>query len=323
MDAKNCRTIYGGLILESYLLIILNVVVFTMLQTVFLELILPNLMKPAQKIFYGIVEECAANIDNDAVEGEKWRGAIKINAIWAVLQGLVSLVIIVFTWLQLDRSVSSWQQYENFYGLILNSAVLNSLISMSSLTSFIQYAGRKGFKLLPGTKSTRNPYFILLAALYLPIVLVVLPSLFTHMIPGMIVYVWVMMIVLLCTVYGVFAVVQRIEDLFGMEYSFGILDEHYDEDFLRAVIGDNMFSPAGKLRYQFIWAGFRLCFHFSFLSLFNYMHFFYLLSSSGGVPPNDYLGVITDDYALRTQTFCLYEHYKDDYRNMIIFFSWL
>ena len=54
---------------------------------------------------------------------------------------------------------------------------------------------------------------------------------------------------------------------------------------------------------------------------FNYATLFFALKEP--ITPSMYMGVITYEYSLRSETMCLLNHYDDNIKTWIVFLNWL
>jgi hypothetical protein len=66
--------------------------------------------------------------------------------------------------------------------------------------------------------------------------------------------------------------------------------------------------------------GLRLLHILMMQTLFNYMYLFYKYQAPTW---DEYVGVIVDEYHLRTQTYCALESIDTDLRNLLVFLSWI
>lgn len=211
---------------------------------------------------------------------------------------------IIVTGITLDRSVSAWRQYENFYGLLMNSAFLNFPISVILFVFELEF--RELNMVAPDREEFRAFNFSMIV--FGLCLIFALPALATHILPAMIVYFWVFLIALITVAVCSIAIewVSRIlyDDNIAV---FEVLLERH-----------NSF----KILYVLLLASWRLFMVYIFQTLYNYMYLFYAIDEVP-VPANQYLGVIADEYSLRSQTACLFHHYTDNIGNVLIFFNWL
>jgi hypothetical protein len=136
--------------------------------------------------------------------------------------------------------------------------------------------------------------------------LLILPPVLTHVIPGIFVYCWVLLMVLIGLLLFTF-IIMTIPPL-SYKWIYSIHgDLSVDDPFMK-----------GYLRFSF-----QICFSFLgkifFLyclqTTFNYMGMFY----NG----ENYLEVISKEYSLRSQSECFLEDKFTNFANALTFFSWV
>lgn len=192
---------------------------------------------------------------------------------------------------------NSWNTYQDFYGVVLNSSFLTFCIS---LTEF-------GFS-LTDEKLSRDNYDR--AARLPPVVFSVsnalswfsigflLPPFFTHIIPAVFLYCWIFLII------GFGTIIATVLVFTIAEYNERLV-EIWGQAFENAVM---------SLFFRYFWV--MIC-----IVAFDLAYFFY--HNTHGVSPIDYIAVVISEYDLRTQTLCLLRHYEENAQNYLILFSWL
>ncbi len=181
-----------------------------------------------------------------------------------------------------------WQQYSVLYGVVLNSGYLNTLISIG-----VKYAQATDTNsIMPKAQKSRFSWYVV--NLYG----IIIPSVFTHILPGLIAYFWVLMIL-----------------SFPLSMGFVFLKVFSESSYCAGVKGTHFMDFA----YEFMA---RLLFLFACQTLFNYMYILYSFDSST-LTPQQYIDVIVIEYKLRSQSVCLFYHFTDNISSGLAFFSWL
>ena len=196
--------------------------------------------------------------------------------------GFISFIMAA---IRVDSSQSAWQQYTDFFATITHSGVPTTLYSYFRLM-FIERRARQ----------TSLPHIF--AAFFFALIG---PPTCTHLLTGFILYIWVQYTIVLpfLSLYGSFKILQiYYPDTRRLELPPLVL---YFRDFFLDLL----------IRFYVV---------YYFQSQFNYASTFYSLPKP--VSPQDYMSVITQDWALRTQTQCFLNAALQSNRGIVAFFSW-
>jgi hypothetical protein len=226
---------------------------------------------------------------------------------------LVYMLVNAFKYTLNSNVSGSWDRYQVFYGILSNTAfilIFSRLQREEMMNTPIQNDFQERLKSSHWLLWT---IFVLdKLALRVIQIIVVFPPLLTHAIPGSFVYSWVAVLFFAClfgsmllTIYALVYVWMLICYCTGM-------NPHYRKHIPR-IMG---------VCYQLVS---RLSMVFSYQTVFNYMYLFYAAngSSGGTISGSDYLGVISDEYHYRSQTYCLVNNYRDNAINFVTVFNWL
>lgn len=218
-----------------------------------------------------------------------------------IFQGVNALIALVYAFLLRDPTRSGWQQYKNFYGFLLNSSFLTFFISSCFIV----------IPVFNGNQGSEPNWIVDVSTLCFMIQLVILmPPFITHFFPGLVVYFWMLLIlyVALAVFAGVLTLVGR---FLGFKFSgqgFMFKSEKYNKFVLETT------ARAGLI--------------FCLQTFFTYMVFYYAYAASDThdfkvISGEHYLGVVSHEYNLRSQTACNFQHALSDVKNGLVFFSWL
>lgn len=304
---RNCFSVYDGVYLQSYTLIIVNVALFSLFKFCFEEALAllfkkekdddDEPKKDVEMTSSGGSDDTSNSAPRDTTEKEELVRKEEENKnfnelMFFLFQAAVSFASLVMAITTIDKTKSPWTQYENFYGLILNSSVLTFAISSSIL--FVRGISKNTEKI---SESGLAMWLALIGAFL--VFLLVLPAIITHIIPALVIYIWVF----LC----VAAVIL-------IPYGCGNLC-------LNALSGDHpafyrFFGVTTEVVFRLICVAF-------FQTLFNYMYFFYGISLQSPISANEYMGVIRHEYNLRSQTYCSFQRVDASMKDGLVFFSWV
>jgi hypothetical protein len=203
---------------------------------------------------------------------------------------------------RVDRSLPAWEQYTDFCATIVNSGIPMTLFSLGKMA----FLDRRRFQ-MKGLPARIWGYVCL------PLFLLVLPLL-THILPGMVLYCWIAL--------PVIATALWLPAAFG----FNIYQGKFSlEGSVRKVLAF-VFPRAREvfLRYHIellVEVSLRFLFIFLFHVLFNWASLVY----AQGLPltPQGYIGVLAQDWHLRSQSQCFFNHAPESSRGLVALFSWL
>lgn len=339
---EDCNTIYGGLLLDSYFNIVISSVFFAVVQVFYTEFFSPliaNCRKknednpaPVTIIARHVASKCedieiaggsvSANTD-DAVLASQTIVTVKVtpeNDIVVVslrreaatltryfrYQFVYTIVTFIYSLVSIKNSSHSWINYTDFYGFIMNANIPLAFISSSFAAVAFDNKLRKAIKTNVDTTAWWNLRVELITPMLhvsLATFLMMLPALLTHVLPGLILYIWIVIIVVIIGIsfIGFLSLIY-----FGSMRAF-TSEARKDIDRKSTVF----------LQF-FLQIFLQILLTLFFQSLYNYAALFY--SSNSG----EYLDVISREYHLRSQTFCYYQQ-KDlqDGRNFFVYFDWI
>ena len=201
------------------------------------------------------------------------------------------------------HSSSSWIAYNNFYGFIMNSQVMNHIID--TLFGNIGDIARSQLNDEESDLHEDDNPRLLSSLLYYTQLLclwIAIPGFLTHSLIGSLLYFWVFLLVSAGLLLVLWLVL--IHDVYG-----------------------NV-STASPWQYNF--KGFilriatRTFFLFFLSTSFNYAYLFYTEAVSQLPSGSAYLNVIATEYTFHSEILCYYEHnsHMDDVRNFFVFFNW-
>lgn len=236
-----------------------------------------------------------------SVKDEEIKGRLAIDVVFVQFQAIYALISFVISCVSVDQSLTSWDQYQHFYGLVLNSGVSTLLISFVlfvyghreiSEAQRSRYAAHN-FKHVEATSAELRTVFRSCGFF----VLLILPPSYTHIFPAYFVYLWVLVIVIMSV--SLFEVCIKPP--------------------LHSVSANQMPLWVRKMGTEIL---IRLLILAVLQTGFNYMFLFYE-AAKDGMSGDEYTGVIVREYTLRTQTYCQYETATSSLANAIVFFAWL
>ena len=199
---NKCNTIYNGVLLNSYIWIIVSAILFQFVNYLATAIIIPYLKQLYERL---------KNNNKDTNKNEKSKQLLNeqeeysagLAFLWYQILisyfGFIS-AIIVQSDSNKSNGLSNWTKYNNVYGLYINSVALTPVITvLYFLGKFwigtFQYSN-KGTKIQweldfpeEASKILRQMGFLS----YLPLV----PAIYTHIIPGIVYYFWIIIIALL------------------------------------------------------------------------------------------------------------------------------
>ena len=306
---SNCETLYDGVILQPYIVIIMDTFLFMFLKLVSETLIIPfvrakfcNKKKSLTDTENGTTEitDISTPISQEQTDINKKQELRNIiftikspvqdkhaSLTFLYFQVFSSFISCVLAFFQIDKNQSRWIQYTNLYGLLLNSSLVTTSVSLLLKYYEISLEDKRG-----NSEERRKAWKWYLLSL-LPLV----PIVITHIIPGVIVYIWVALIVAaaLGIVWGIWICCSCCKS---------------EIEFINNSFSGFMFEIIA-----------RLFFVFFFQTLFNYMAIFY--SFQVPISSSQYIGVIVEEYNLRLETYCYFHRGISDVKSAIVVFSWL
>lgn len=315
---RACDQIYG-ILLQSYTLVFMNVVLFTILKFVaenfllptllcvlgFKKQIDPNLLKSSLKTIDSESNSpSAVSIEMNAKSDTEEQGRLDVEIAFMLVQTIFAITSFVISCISVDSSMSRWDQYQHFYGMVLNSSILTLFISsFFFLAEHVrsedaikenELYGRKPVFLKKGTFEYNFASFTWIGSS-----VVLLPPFCTHVLPGLVTYFWIMLIFMF---------------IIGNVYKFfSALGDRFD----RTPI---VLEYKLKLKYILV----RLMILLALQTMYNYMYLFYQVHPAGVViSAEQYIGVVAREYALRTQTYCQFHQGTNNLVNAMVFFNWL
>lgn len=246
----------------------------------------------------------------------EWNSFFNPKFAFLVFQWASAWVSVVVAFQGIDRDLNTWNRYQDFYGFLVNSSVMNYLFSVLSY-ALVNLKGEEKSK----PKSNNNEVSCdecvgtVIGWILLFPVAVLLPCFFTHIFPGYALYVWV---------YGLyFAAWGLLYFLVSIGFECAGYDSRYLEGFLQGEHGE-----LGKQIGLVAWKVFARLFFLLFMqSGFNYSYLYYdaLHGVAAGkiMTHKTYVNVVVEEFVLRSQTLCSFEHFADSVENIVVFFSWV
>jgi len=179
--------------------------------------------------------------------------------------GITAVLILIY----FEKGATPWESYSNLQGLLANSSITTTLISC------FMAVGNTDEE----TSEEREESGAVGAALCM---LIFAPLFFTHILPGVVLFGWVGLVLLL--------LIFCVGNLYRMcvEYLLGVGESTPYQKF------------AVKLMMEFF---FRIFFTFIIQTLTNYMSILYTYQP-GHISPGMYIDVIVREWDLRSQTEC-------------------
>jgi hypothetical protein len=219
------------------------------------------------------------------------------------LQIIASWISFIVAAVRVDASLPGWAKYTDFCAMIVNSGIPMTLFSLFKM---LVLDGRRS----PFEYMSELPGFQLVA---LPLWLLACPVA-THILPAMVIYCWVifamyivvplLIFLLVCLVSFIGVCLSVLLDLCelrevfcGARHTF----QQYNIDLLKEV----------SLRFLFI---------FFFHVLFNWASLVY--NQPAPITKQGYLDVFAQDWHLRSQSQCFFNHALETEGGLVTLFSW-
>jgi hypothetical protein len=153
---RDCEKIYDGVLLQSYVLVFMNVVVFNIFSYVAEHWVLPlfiNYFSPpeakpaqAQSSVGGDLEVNTIGVKIE--EGDPMESLVeskpvigKAAVMFLYFQGFCALYAVLVACLHDYEGQNSWNRYESFYGFLLNSPYMTFVVSSMILTFRLEGEG--------------------------------------------------------------------------------------------------------------------------------------------------------------------------------------
>jgi hypothetical protein len=225
---------------------------------------------------------------------------------------ILYIVVITFSYTSNSTVTGSWDRYQVFYGILNNTALM---LSVSRSLRFSIYKTCE----IDFEKWHRSGRWLLreidwldkLLSRLIPIILI-FPPFITHVFPALFVYYWIALLCVVCLIASYYL------SIYGIVYAWVLIcyctgiNPRYRKHIPRTI--------AVSTKYFL-----RLYLVFVYQTLFNYMYLFYAANGSSGgiISGSDYLGVISDEFHYRSQTYCLVNKYLDNAINFVSVFNWL
>lgn len=361
---KDCHSIYGGLVPQSFVLMFVNMLLSNIFQVFVTEMIFNPLITRAKraasvdsnKYEYAKIDNidvhkvrdennCKIAIDDDLTgssdatpgyddpenggefivpliqvptdtQNASIKGGVdplllvgyKAKLYFLRLQFIFAIMSIVAAFINISEKHSPWVQYQNFYGLILNSSVM-TLIGAGEAIS------HEGKELLESADlSTRQrerikevDYEVNMLT-RVPIIFVV-PSVLSHILPAICAYVYMVPVVLLgfgLPLYGLLFLTNQALVYAGATCLINTASSRL----LGKLYTQAMSNLVPKLVVV-------IC------AQIFYDYATYLYDVNYPIGGFDYVHVIVQEYDLRSQTFCLVEQKVASLMHILVMFSWL
>lgn len=224
------------------------------------------------------------------------------------LSFIFAIMSIVAAFINISDKHSTWVQYQNFYGLILNSSVMTLIGAGEAISS-------EGELLLERQDLIKKQRLSIEAVDYevalltgVPI-LFVMPSLLTHIVPALFAYIYMIPVVLLG--FGL--------PLYGLLYASNAVLVYAGNTCLKdtswAVFLSKLHTQAmNNLVPKLVVV---IC------AQIFYDYGTYLYDVNYPISGSEYAHVIVQEYDLRSQTFCLVEQRVASIKHLLVMFSWL
>jgi hypothetical protein len=335
----HCDSIYDHVYIQTYALIVINVGIFILIKYLLEEFLLPfvvswysgedysgysiiqsnnddmtnleALVRPVDALQVGQSQQPKKNIFTLRRGNSKLAANTSVSSnirikytgklCFVAFQFLFALISFFTAAAYLDYSQSMWNRYQNFFGYLLNTGFLTCFISCSIYRIELN---RK----MSSEKSAEMNRLSRLSSILTGIVsCILIPPFLTHLIPGTLIYGWVI-IAFIVAIFILFVVmICFLESFAGM---------------LRLICRFETPPASDKMFQLGLELAWRLLAMIFFQTIFNYMYFFYQIHSDK-MTGSDYVGVLRDEYTLRTQTLCMFHHATDSFKQILIFFNWL
>lgn len=239
-----------------------------------------------------------------------WEAFIQPPFLFLYLQVLVSIIMLLAIAQDFDTSVSSWQQYLNFYALVVNSCVPSTAFSLVKMAFFDMY-GKGRLNQMRRVQRSFSYTGQILWTLYVCLPWIILiPPILTHIIPGIFLYIW--LVALIALIYLVLLCLTK-KNIDKMKQTQGknIEDTAPQNDYINACIRWVMkelcvaADEREELFTYFFWFFLeiftRFVFIFLFQVIFDYVTIVYL---SPGLNSENYWSSIGYASQLRSQSRC-------------------
>jgi hypothetical protein len=245
--------------------------------------------------------KAAYKTDSDYEGDDFW---LQIPYLFLYLQLFSALVSLVIAAKSVDPSLPAWDQYTNFYALIVNSGIPTAVFSMLKMAT-IDERKQMSFIWPPldndieGALGKYWPWWLQPLLVFPPLIL--LPPFLTHILPMMLMYCWIALPAAFALFLGVVMFFRDIVKPF-------LVSKGFREQFAQYFV-DLSFEVS--LRFFFI---------FFFHTLFNWGSLLYIQ----GLPitPQGYISVLVQDWHLRSQTQCFLKHAANSADGIVVLFSW-
>jgi hypothetical protein len=298
---KDCNKIYDGVLLQSYTLVVTNVIIFNVVKLIVEKLIIPPILnyffppqtKTIQKeltrddVEINPLGERSLQVEENSDVNKSNRKVPKSAVIFLYLQGICALFALIVACMN-HYEGNFWVRYECFYGFLLNSPFFTFFISATIFA--YKYDDLEEAKPLGEIFAHFYHFCIYVVAIAF------FPPCFTHFLPAAI-------------LYGYF-LIAGVVVMWGLNK---ILSKSDFYDYF--AVSESEVTNLLKLEITL-----RLVVILFFQTYFNYMYLFYQYRSPSW---GEYVGVITEEYRLRTQTYCAFESWDADLRSLLVFFSWM
>jgi hypothetical protein len=238
---------------------------------------------------------------------------------------MVALIIACFN-ISKDKSVDAWQQYTNFYGLIVNSCIPMTIFS---ILKFFVIEGREG------QNDEEIAPALVIYCFFIGLGMLLFAPFCTHIFPAAVLYCWVILAVVLAVAVSISVLTCFMAPTFALGYCAGLIGRVCDNttkdtnkvrrESIHVETADSLGSHLYLWEY-FAKVGAEILLRFSFVffvqTLFCYATLVYVYPIP--MTPQQYMGVITSDYHLRSQTLCFFNQIKSSGANgFLLIFSWL
>lgn len=295
MVNHKCDPLYGNVYLQSYSLLLLNTFILAVVKALAEERIIPfflQLLNNNREEKQNLIEKPIAEMEeqNDHI------AKIDPKIIFLYFQAIAAAIAVVRAFMIVDYHASSWDQYQIFFGFLLNSPAFTYgcsvwILRMDAIKSkdpdFLTENPQKTCEHHP------NPFIALSGRII--ITLAAFP-LCTHGLVGCIMYCWLLLIFALTA--GVIVMIV---------------------DALREYINITL-SP--KFIVAFEEAFNRLLLVFYFQTSYDFAYLLYR-EPSAFMTGSEYLHIVTLEYSYRTQSNCNFQHAFNSFENALVFLSWM
>ena len=231
----------------------------------------------------------------------------KSAVIFITCQLILLYVQLVFAAVHTNTTLSGWTQYTNLYGLLTNSILVTVFVSLTS--AFLKEKFNEELRptrpdcdhpvLDHILKNLEHHYKQSLLTLSTVALLVALPVLFTHIIPGIVIYSFVFLGALVVAALVAVPLLSFVHTI--------------------ALECDNLPCRA-YFEYVVVNIFLRFALVLTIQTLFNYMVLFYRYDPISGV---EYIDIVATEYRLRTETTCYYQQSFNSVEKGMVLFGWL